>query len=204
MTNRVCRGGSWEECARFVRAAFRDGGRPASLRGALGFRLVLSRPPRVVRGGGWVTGPLTLRAAYRRGVENFNVGFRLVLTEENFNVGFLRAAYRAGVENFNVGFRLALTEEKQGFRLAFRAWNVPAVRTMLCGRCGSVMSQLRPMSELFDIWDCGWPCRECGAYWLSSDGWREEGQYLIPYRGEKPKPTGRSAGSPLPQEPQDG
>jgi len=55
------------------------------------------------------------------------------------------------------------------------------VDTMLCNCCGNIIATKKP-GTLFDIFDCGWECKECGAYWLSSDGWEEQENYLIPFR----------------------
>ena len=51
---------------------------------------------------------------------------------------------------------------------------------MVCSKCGSIIAKEKP-GTLFDIFDCGWECPGCKTYWLSSDGWEEVGNLLIPY-----------------------
>lgn len=51
---------------------------------------------------------------------------------------------------------------------------------MVCSECGHIIAKKK--SGLFDIFDCGWECPNCKEYWLSSHGWLEVGNLLIPYR----------------------
>ena len=55
------------------------------------------------------------------------------------------------------------------------------VDTMICGCCGYIICKKEP-GTLFDVWDKSWTCDLCKALWLSSDGWDEQENYLIPYR----------------------
>jgi hypothetical protein len=38
---------------------------------------------------------------------------------------------------------------------------------------------------MFDVFDCAWPCPGCKTLWLSSDGWMETGNLVVPYREDE-------------------
>jgi len=50
---------------------------------------------------------------------------------------------------------------------------------MVCSECGAKIAET---DVKFDIYDCSWTCPECNKLWLSSDGWEEVGNLLIPNR----------------------
>lgn len=52
---------------------------------------------------------------------------------------------------------------------------------MVCSDCGSVIARKDSDEKLFDIFDCSWECPICKRLWLSSHGWEEVGNLLIPY-----------------------
>ena len=54
------------------------------------------------------------------------------------------------------------------------------VRVMKCSRCGAVIARIE--EGMFDIFNCSWKCKKCGALWLSSDLWVIEGDVVTPYR----------------------
>ena len=56
---------------------------------------------------------------------------------------------------------------------------------MVCSECGEKIAEAVP-GTMFDIIDKGWEC-PCGAYWLSSDGWSEIGNLLIPSKTKELK-----------------
>jgi len=53
---------------------------------------------------------------------------------------------------------------------------------MICPNCGNRIAQTDHKKEYFDIEDTSWHCTYCGALWLSSDGWSEMGNLVIPTR----------------------
>lgn len=55
---------------------------------------------------------------------------------------------------------------------------------MICSQCGNIIAKIpsNAVSPEFDIFDCSWECNLCGFLWLSSDGWTEIGNLLIPTR----------------------
>ncbi len=57
-------------------------------------------------------------------------------------------------------------------------------KIMVCSTCGGIIAQAIP-GTVFDVTDCGWECPHCKKYWLSSDGWIEIGNLLIPFNGMK-------------------
>jgi hypothetical protein len=50
---------------------------------------------------------------------------------------------------------------------------------LICSQCGEILG--RKDSGEFDIYDCGWTCPKCKAYWHNVDGWVEVGNLLVPY-----------------------
>lgn len=70
---------------------------------------------------------------------------------------------------------------------------------MVCSECGTTIATKESDEHLFDIFDCSWPCPnpECERLWLSSDGWEEVANLLIPYRW---KPIGVKEAGETPRE----
>ena len=54
---------------------------------------------------------------------------------------------------------------------------------MVCSQCGTILGKKE--SGQFDIWDCGWTCPICGAYWHIANTWVEIGNLLIPFSNQE-------------------
>jgi len=54
---------------------------------------------------------------------------------------------------------------------------------MICPECGTRISEKELHTNGFDIYACSWRCPKCEMLWLSSDGWIEIGNVILPFRG---------------------
>jgi len=61
-------------------------------------------------------------------------------------------------------------------------YSLYTVDSIVCGCCGTVML-VKKSGTLFDIFDSSWTCKECKSIWYSHDGWEEQDNYLISFRG---------------------